>query len=50
LKTIAKHNNKAYLKRYFYTMAGFYKDMLNYESHKYLYSLTHEIIKEAAYG
>jgi hypothetical protein len=49
-KAIAKHKNRAYLKRYFYTMAGFYKDLLNYESHKYLYDLTHEIIKEAAYG
>lgn len=43
--------HKGYIKRFFYTKAGFYKDTLSYTSHKYLYDLSHAIIKEAsAYG
>ena len=42
--------NKGYVKRFFYTQSGFYKDSLNYESHKYLYDLSHSVIKEAVNG
>ena len=39
---------KSYIKRYFYTQAGYYKDSMNYESQKYLYELTHNVVKRAA--
>lgn len=35
----------SYLKRFFYTQAGFYKD-IEYDSQKYLYQLTHSITNE----
>ena len=35
-----------YIKRFFYTQAGFYKDIQYYESQKFLYELAHLIIKE----
>ena len=38
--------HKGYIKRFFYTQAGFYKDMLSYKSQRYLYDLSHDIIKE----
>ncbi len=36
-----------YIKRFFYTQTGVYRDTLNYESHKYLYELSHSVVKEA---
>jgi hypothetical protein len=45
---ITKHLCNNYIKRFFYTQSGFYKDTLGYESHKYLYDISHTIIKEAS--
>jgi len=40
--------SKGYIKRYFYSWASAYKDMIEkYDSHQYLYNLTHTIISEA---
>lgn len=38
-----KHSKRSYLKRFFYTQAGYYKDSLEYPSQKFLYELTHLI-------
>ncbi len=46
-KAVCKAINRSYIKRYFYTQAGFYKETLGYQSHKILYNLTHKIIREA---
>ncbi len=35
----------SYLKRFFYTQAGHYKDVLYYDAQKFLYQLAHIIIK-----
>ncbi len=40
---IKKKIKKSYLKRFFYTQAGFYKDLLEYKAQKFLYQLTHKI-------
>ena len=45
---INKSIKKSYIKRYFYTQAGCYKDSLEYESQRYLYELSHSIAKGAA--
>lgn len=45
-----KSYQKSYLKKFFYTQAGFYKDMLSYKAQKFLYNLTHSILKGVAYG
>ncbi|MBI2129466.1 hypothetical protein HYU07_04455 [Candidatus Woesearchaeota archaeon] len=45
---IDKYLTKGYIKRYFYTQAGYYKDSLDYESQKYLYELSHNVVKGAA--
>lgn len=42
-KTIKKKRKKSYLKRFFYTQAGFYKDTLRYDAQRLLYNLTHQI-------
>ncbi|MCK5025372.1 MAG: hypothetical protein KAS15_02190 [Nanoarchaeota archaeon] len=44
---IAKHIKRSYIKRYFYTQAGSYKDLFEYDSHRYLYDLAHKIIEKA---
>ena len=44
---IAKHIKRSYVKRYFYTYAGSYKDLFEYDSHRYLYDLAHKIIEKA---
>lgn len=41
---INKARKKSYLKRFFYTQAGFYKEVLNYNAQNFLYNLTHLII------
>jgi len=43
---INKKNKKSYLKRFFYTQSGLYKDILHYDAQKFLYDLSHLIIKE----
>ncbi len=40
-----KHAKPSYLKRFFYTQAGYYKDILYYDAQKFLYNLTHQIVK-----
>jgi hypothetical protein len=42
---INKKSENSYIKRFFYTQSGFYKDSLEYESQNFLYRLTHLIIK-----
>jgi hypothetical protein len=39
-----KHAKKSYIKRFFYTQAGFYKESVEYDSVKYLYDLSHTVI------
>lgn len=41
---------KSYIKRFFYSQAGFYKDMLDYKAQKFLYELTHLITKGINHG
>ena len=47
---IVKKREKSYLKRFFYTQAGFYKDLKEYEAQQFLYNLTHAITRGLAYG
>lgn len=42
---INKHIRKNYIKRYFYTQAGDYRDLIDYKNQDYLYELSHSIIK-----
>lgn len=42
---INKHVKKSYIKRYFYTQAGYYKDSVDYKSQRYLYELSHDVVK-----
>ena len=45
---IHNHTKKSYIKRYFYTQAGYYKELTSYQSQKYLYELSHSVVKGAA--
>ncbi len=47
---IGKHARPSYAKRFFYTQAGYYKDLLAYKAQSFLYELTHEAVKGLAYG
>jgi hypothetical protein len=49
-KIINKKIKKSYLKRFFYTQSGFYKDMRNYKAQNFLYDLTHQITRAVANG
>ena len=50
-KFIIKSAHKDYIKRYFYTQAGFYKDVMGkYSNIRFLYDLSHDIIRGAVYG
>ena len=40
----------SYLKRFFYTQAGYYKDLLEYDAQRFLYDLAHEITRGCAHG
>ena len=42
-KNINKSIKKSYIKRFFYTQAGFYKELLEYKAQKFLYTLVHAI-------
>lgn len=44
-KAIRKHLRASYLKRFFYTQAGYYKDVKDYPAQTFLYRLTHSITK-----
>ncbi|HIH42549.1 TPA: hypothetical protein HA246_02805 [Candidatus Woesearchaeota archaeon] len=41
---------KSYIRRFFYSQAGFYKDMLDYKAQKFLYELTHLITRGINHG
>ncbi|MFH1324505.1 MAG: hypothetical protein ABIH64_04600 [Nanoarchaeota archaeon] len=45
---VNRNVGKGYIKRYFYTQAGYYKDSIDYESQRYLYELSHHIVKGVA--
>ena len=42
---IGQNNKESYIKRFFYTQAGFYKDLLDYKAQHFLYSLVHSITR-----
>jgi hypothetical protein len=44
-KIIIKNSKYSYLKRFFYTQAGGYKDLLDYEGYTFLYELSHTIAR-----
>lgn len=41
---------KSYIKKFFYTQAGFYKDSINYKAQNFLYDLAHAITRGIVYG
>lgn len=41
---------KSYLKRFFYTQAGYYKDLCDYSAQSFLYNLTHSITRGSNYS
>lgn len=46
-------NNQAkpsYVKRFFYTQAGYYKELKEYAAQSFLYELTHEVTRGVAHG
>ncbi len=47
---ISKHAKLSYIKRFFYTQAAVYKDFLYYDAQRFLYELTHTIIRGVSYG
>lgn len=47
---ISKNVKKSYARRFFYTQAGYYKDLLAYAAQKFLYGLSHNVAKSVAYG
>ena len=53
-KTVPKIMNaktkKSYLKRFFYTQAGYYKDLCDYSAQNFLYNLTHSITRGITHG
>lgn len=49
-KSINAHSEKSYIKRFFYTKAGFYKDSLEYESQNFLYHLAHNVTRCLEHG
>ena len=46
---IKKEMKLSYAKRFFYTQAGYYKDLLDYAAQNFLYGLAHDAVK-AAHG
>ena len=49
-KIIRKHAKPTYIKRFFYTQAAVYKDLLQYDAQRYLYELSHEVTRGIANG
>jgi hypothetical protein len=49
-EAIKKNIKQSYLKRFFYTQAGHYKDIKEYPAQNFLYDLTHSITKGIAHG
>lgn len=44
------NRKKSYLKRFFYTQSGYYKDLCIYSAQKFLYDLTHSITRGLVHG
>ena len=44
-KIMTKNMKKSYIKRFFYTQAGFYKAIREYKAQDFLYKLTHVITR-----
>jgi len=49
-KIMKKRMKFSYIKRFFYTQAGFYKDSKEFKAQNFLYNLTHQITRGKAYG
>ncbi|MEK6816594.1 MAG: hypothetical protein AABY09_03200 [Nanoarchaeota archaeon] len=47
---IGKQRKKSYLKRFFYTQAGYYKDLRGYSAQSFLYDLAHSVTKGLVHG
>ncbi len=47
---ISKHAKSSYIKRFFYTQAGYYKELREYTAQSFLYELTHIITRGIAHG
>ncbi len=47
---IKKNIKPSYAKRFFYTQAGYYKELRGYEAQSFLYDLTHDVTKVALHG
>ncbi len=45
-----KHAKPSYIKRFFYTQAGYYKKLLEYKAQSFLYELTHAVARGNAHG
>ncbi|MEW5897176.1 MAG: hypothetical protein AB1668_05760 [Nanoarchaeota archaeon] len=45
-----KNAKPSYIKRFFYTQSGFYKDLQEYSAQSFLYELTHGITRGIAHG
>lgn len=44
-ESIIKNTKNSYAKRFFYTQAGYYKDLREYEAQNFLYKLSHDIVR-----
>ncbi len=49
-QVINKKKKNTYLKRFFYTQAGYYKDLRAYSAQDFLYHLTHSITRNFTHG
>lgn len=47
---ICAHATASYIKRFFYTQAGYYKELLSYNAQNFLYELSHAIARSVAHG
>lgn len=47
---IHKYAKKSYAKRFFYTQAGYYKELHDYKAQSFLYNLSHEAARGITYG
>ncbi len=47
---INEHAKPSYIKRFFYTQAAAYKDLLQYDAQRFLYELTHVITRGFPHG
>ena len=47
---ITAHATPSYIKRFFYTQAGYYKELRDYQAQDFLYTLTHEITRGLVHG